>query len=350
MVLVDNHWEIFVKEIKYVQEGCLSDPPGMEMYRVVLRTPGRLPVYRCLRTTAALEAYFNHYHHSCKPGAKGMGLETLDVHTNLFDWGWNVQAAEHASVIPHVGHSWLWLLDTLAAICQDLPDDTKPRSLRHWKPINTSQKPCTFRGVDWEVYNLHQESPIDVCSLHREQDIVAVLQFKDLVLRRDWEQLEEKTGIRTNAKALDSLITRAIDRGMSYPVALANGLDELRASLWTNAPEAPTGAQLPGMPSFSAAQQGPLPMAHVGTEHGPLPSVHVAHLPLTEPGVGHGANSSTQAQRQQHSSAAPATSTQAQGQQPALSVRSSSFYSQPIRLSAREGSSRCKANYNKSLW
>ena len=156
----------------------------------------------------------------------------------------------------------------------------KPRSLRHWQPINTSQKPCTFRGVDWEVYNLHQESHIDVCNLHREQDIVAVLQFKDLVLKRDWEQLEEKTGIRTNAKALDSLITRAIDRGMSYPVALANGLDELRASLWTNAPEAPTGAQLPGMPSFSTAQEGLLPMAHVGTEHGPLRSLACGTLAI----------------------------------------------------------------------
>ena len=281
MVLVDNHWEIFRKEIKYIQAGCLSDPPGIQMYRVVRQLPGCLTEYRCLRTTSPLEGHFMHYHKSVKAGAKGMSLRMLHVRTNLFDWYWNVSAAQRASIIPHVGHPWLWLVDTLAKICRDLPAEKLPPILRKWTCIDTSIKPCTFRGVDWEVVELRQESAsahVDVSNLHRQEDISAVLEHPDLVLKRDWVMLEEKTGIRTNERAINSLLDRVTQRGLCYPVALQNGLETLRAQLRTHAPDAPTGAQVPATASFDAGQDSALPFVHAGTEHGRLDSVHIGHM------------------------------------------------------------------------
>jgi hypothetical protein len=171
MVLVANHWAFFRKENKYVQQGCLSDPLNMDMYSVVLQLPGHLTRYRCLRTTSALEGHFmQHFHKSVKAGARGMGLETLHVRINMFDWSWSVEAAQNASVIPRVGHTWLWLVDALAAICRDLPPGAKlPPSLRKWKPIDTTVEPCTWRGVDWELIKLRQEcadAGVDVSNLH----------------------------------------------------------------------------------------------------------------------------------------------------------------------------------------
>jgi hypothetical protein len=180
-----------------------------------------------------------------------------------------------------VGHPWLWLVDTLANICRDLPAEKLPPILRKWKCIDTSIKPCTFRGVDWEVVKLRQESAsahVDVSNLHRQEDISAVLEYPDLVLRRDWVMLEEKTGIRTNERAINSLLHRVTQRGMCYPVALQNGLETLRAQLRTHAPDAPTGAQVPATASFDAGQHSALPFVHAGTEHGRLDSVHIGHM------------------------------------------------------------------------
>jgi hypothetical protein len=278
MVLVDDHWDIFQKMIKYVQEGSLSDIPGMEMYRLVKRVPGQLDVYRCLRTTSALEAHFAHFHKSVKTGAKGMGKETLHIRTNLYDWGWNVDAAQTASVIPRVGHSWLWLVDKLADVCSDLDASTLPATLKHWKRVDTSKKPCTFRGVDWELDTLRNESKrqgVDVSPLHSRKDISAVLQYPDLVLKRDWVTLEEKTGIQTNTKALESLIDRSLKMGLSFPHAEAHGLQQLRASLRTLAISAPTSAVVQQVTDFQPGNASHLPLAHIGSTHGKLNNVYL---------------------------------------------------------------------------
>jgi hypothetical protein len=47
------------------------------------------------------------------------------------------------------------------------------------------------------------------------------LQYPDLILKRDCVKLEEMTGIRTNEKTINSLVDRATNRGLRYPVALA---------------------------------------------------------------------------------------------------------------------------------
>jgi len=98
-VLVGNHRDIFYKEIKHVQQGLLSDPPNMIMYVEVPRISAKgrqrnlgLTRYRCLRNTSALEASFLHLRASVHPCGKSVGLSTLHVRLNMWDWSWNTRA------------------------------------------------------------------------------------------------------------------------------------------------------------------------------------------------------------------------------------------------------------------
>ena len=95
-VLVGNHRDIFYKEIKHVQQGLLSDPPNMMMYVEVPRVSGKgryrnlgLTRYRCLRNTSALEVTFRYLGVSVYPCSKSVGLPTLHVRLNIWDWSWN---------------------------------------------------------------------------------------------------------------------------------------------------------------------------------------------------------------------------------------------------------------------
>lgn len=78
---------IFEKEIAYVQKGFLSDFPGMEMYRVVGKNKRTgLVVYRCLRTSSALEGYHHHLRLALSTLAKGCGLATETARCMIFDF------------------------------------------------------------------------------------------------------------------------------------------------------------------------------------------------------------------------------------------------------------------------
>lgn len=41
--------------LKHALAGCISDPPGMDMYMVVGHTPSGLPIYKCKRGSSQLE-------------------------------------------------------------------------------------------------------------------------------------------------------------------------------------------------------------------------------------------------------------------------------------------------------
>jgi len=47
---------VFKREIAYVRAGLLSDPPGLNMYRVRKTLSTGFVVYYCIRTSSALEA------------------------------------------------------------------------------------------------------------------------------------------------------------------------------------------------------------------------------------------------------------------------------------------------------
>jgi hypothetical protein len=62
----------FLKQMKYVREGLLSDPPGMDMYLVVgIHPKTRLLMLRTLRNSSDIEGHFLHDSRAIHPTAKG---------------------------------------------------------------------------------------------------------------------------------------------------------------------------------------------------------------------------------------------------------------------------------------
>ena len=81
---IQNAHAIALKELAYVQEGYLSDPPKMAMYREIGSHPrtGRV-IYRSLRNTSPLEASFLHYSRSVHPTQKAAGPRATHIRSML---------------------------------------------------------------------------------------------------------------------------------------------------------------------------------------------------------------------------------------------------------------------------
>jgi hypothetical protein len=179
-MLVPNHLHIFRKEMSYVQEGLLSDPPDMDMYRVVgIHPKTRLLMLRTLRNSSDLEGHYLHYSRSLHPTAKAASSRYLHVRSNLFDFWWSLNAAAAAGRMKDIGHSWPWLIDALADVCRGwLPETDLPRLLRQWKRTDTSREPCTFRGIDFEMQNMRSDAGklgIAISALSSDADFTAVI-------------------------------------------------------------------------------------------------------------------------------------------------------------------------------
>jgi hypothetical protein len=224
-VLVGNHRDIFYREIKHVQQGLLSDPSNMIMYAELSRISAKrrqrnlgLTRYRCLKNTSVLEVIFLHLRVSVHPYGKSVGLPTLHVRLNMWDWSWNTRALQVSGEIPNVGHPWLWVVDQLADVCTTsdmFPDGSGlPVTLCKWTRTNTALKSCTIRGVDWEVLktrNLCKSNGVRVSPLTDEDTVKIVLKFPELVKTNDWVQLEKVSGIRTNSFTLEAMRHRCTD-------------------------------------------------------------------------------------------------------------------------------------------
>jgi len=234
------------------------------MYVEVPRVSGKgrhrnlgLTRYRCLRNTSALEASFLHLRASVHPCSKSVGLPTLHVRLNMWDWSWNTRALQVSGEIPNVGHPWLWLVDQLADVCTGsdmFPDGSElPVTLRKWTRTNTALKSCTIRGVDWEVLkarNLCKSNGVRVSPLTDEDTLKIVLKFPELVKTNDWVQLEKVSGIRTNTFALEAMRQRCTDVALQCPALQADNLPALKAKLRSTAPDAPRSLHRP--PTLSA--------------------------------------------------------------------------------------------------
>ena len=67
-----------------------------------------------------------------------------------------------------------------------------------WKRTDTRRKPCTFRGIDFEMQNLRADAGgkgIAVSALRLHADFNAVMRVPELVLRYDWPALARETGV-----------------------------------------------------------------------------------------------------------------------------------------------------------
>jgi hypothetical protein len=55
-----THARRFTVEMRYVRKGYLSDPPGVDLYVPLKTASTGLVMFRCLRTSSALEGYHLH--------------------------------------------------------------------------------------------------------------------------------------------------------------------------------------------------------------------------------------------------------------------------------------------------
>ena len=134
-----------------MQEGLLSDPPGMNMYKLVGFHPKtRLARLRTLRNSSDLEGHFLHYSRALHPTAKAASGTYLDVRSNLFDLSWTLKAAAAAGRMKDIGHSQPWLIDALADVCRGwLPETDLPPLLCDWKRTDTSRERRRAVHVPW---------------------------------------------------------------------------------------------------------------------------------------------------------------------------------------------------------
>ena len=266
-VLVSNHRSIMLKEMKYVQGGRNSDPPEMNMYRCTgfFKCSGRRK-WRSLRNTSPLEASYLHFSRSRHPTAKSAGPKSTQIHSNMWDFNWSLNAAAKAKLMRTIYHHQPWLIDMIAKTCHGwIAEDELPPLVQGWAAIDTTIPPCTFRGIDWEVYNLERADGnrrINISMLRSEEDIRKVCEYPELVIAGDWPQLARLTGVYTDAKRLQDLATRVIHRELSNAVLNERGLqrllDELRKTDGGHAPSATVPLGM--LPATDLRVPGPLPL------------------------------------------------------------------------------------------
>ena len=111
-----DSWTIFLKEVKYVQEGLLSDLPGIEMYSLLPPIRDGTQRFRCKRGGSAIEGHHLHYRLTGHPGAKGIITPRLEnAYMNLYDLAANMRAAVKAGIMPDLGHFMPWWNDAAIA-------------------------------------------------------------------------------------------------------------------------------------------------------------------------------------------------------------------------------------------
>jgi hypothetical protein len=236
-MLVPNHRNNFLKQMKYVQEGLLSDPPGMDMYLVVgIHPKTRLLMLRTLRRILQSSRDT-----SCTTPApsirrqKAASGRYLHVRTNLFDFAWSLKAAAAAGRMKDIGHSQPWLIDDHADVCRKwLPETDLPPLLRQWKRTDTRKKLCTFSGIDFEMQNLRADAGgkgIPIYALRSDADFNAVMRVPELVLRYDWPALARETGVYTNEKHLRDLIKCCFEKSLTEAALKERGRQQLLARL-----------------------------------------------------------------------------------------------------------------------
>jgi hypothetical protein len=158
---VADHWAIFVKEIDYVQHGFLSDPPGMTMY-ILRETIARtgLNLYRCLRTTSALEAFHAHFSRSRGWMSRKCSPRSMHAMAWWFNYMWNIRATIKAQLMPAINHEHLWLRDMLVDVLQSTPLLTVLPETKHWRRVDTTIEPMVPIGI-WAGGYTAPEAPMN---------------------------------------------------------------------------------------------------------------------------------------------------------------------------------------------
>ena len=271
---VNDADKIFQKEIVYVQEGLLSDPPEMNMY-VRMRHCKRtgFAFFRSRRSTSALEGYHLHLRAAQHPCGKGAGPMLEVARSNLFDFAWNVKAAVAANRMVDHGHFALWLIDALADVCRGWLDEghaQRPAALRSWHRTDTTIAPITVRGIDWaQLLRLKEQGAqaVELSPLQTTAELNRVLAHPQLVARGDAAGIARETGIVTSVKRLQKLAARIASVARARALLEAHGVQNLqnrvRATDGGLAPMDVVDAPQLEQPPERDDAAGPLPVDHV---------------------------------------------------------------------------------------
>jgi hypothetical protein len=122
---------VLKKQLKYVAQGLLSDNPALPLYWEIGKMVSGFVLYRCLRTSSALEGYHAHLVRLVLH-AFGAGQDWMDAVMNLFDFRWCVLAGRKAGLYDDaVRHFELELRDALQSALDALPFSAKRQLHKH---------------------------------------------------------------------------------------------------------------------------------------------------------------------------------------------------------------------------
>jgi hypothetical protein len=264
-VFVSNAELIFLKEIKYVQKGLLSDLPGVKMYREVGKLVTGFKLHRGRRNSSALEGMHLHLRFSQHPGASHTGPITAAARAMLFDLNWNVRAQVAAGLMVNIGHSWVWVVGALFDVVHvnNLPPDCIPPLFRAWARTETRFDPLLKWGVQFDALGLQGSGGALPSPPHTGDDIskaLATHASAEMLARRDVAAFERATGLATEVRHVDELADRVGKRSRARAALTEHGADEVRARLQTGS-SGPAPAPLRGLlPSFNLGHIGPTPL------------------------------------------------------------------------------------------
>ena len=219
------------------------------------------------RSSSALEGYHLHYRAAQHPCAKHTGYKLETARSNLFDFAWNVHAAERAGHLRRHGHCCLWLDDALARLTDGwltCGSEAEPPTLVGFRRTRTDVAPMTTRGIDWEqlkALNAVGAQSIGLSTLQSREEQQAVLAHPSLMGAGDAAGIERATGIRTSSMRLLALAARACMQAACDATLNAAGAVALGEVLHRTAGNAPPRSlQRSAAPRAAAAgAAGPLP-------------------------------------------------------------------------------------------
>ena len=125
MFFIPSWRSLLWKQLKYVAGGLLSDCPSLSLYFPTRKLSTGFQMYRCLRTSSALEGYHKHLRMLVE-AAYAAKSNWLDLIMNAFDFRWSVKAGREAGLYDGtVAHFEMQMLDALQNAYGALPFKTR---------------------------------------------------------------------------------------------------------------------------------------------------------------------------------------------------------------------------------
>ena len=145
--------------------------------------------------------------------------------------------------MPRHGHYRLWLVDTLARLCDDSLEpgsEAEPPALRGWRRTRLDVAPQTTRGIDWPqlsgvLTGAGAQARLDAREARGGAGGAAARRARR---RRRRRGLRARDGLRTSGVGCSGS-WRACERAASDAMLNATGVMELQARLYGSAGNAP---------------------------------------------------------------------------------------------------------------